>query len=162
MNRNAPGRLRLWPESGDWQVGLIRNNRDALRCILATGVRYDAAPEYMWGVISGKTRMWLMIAATNPSAVGGDAIRLAIDGVAIGSYPVTHRTRNPGPAGNLIESQLPTDTVKRINGLLATGGNISLRTSEATYKGHLDGTSSIMRYFDQCRRTMAVLTSGSK
>lgn len=161
LNTNGARSLRLWPVSGYWQAEFLRNSRHELRCIMATGAKQGAS-DYLWGIVSGKSATMIFIGDTNPTALSGNTIKLSIDTVAIGSYPITARRPMLTATGQLIESRLPTEDVQKIETLLATGGHVSMKTQGAIYEQSLSGSQVAMDNFHACNTELQALSGNSK
>lgn len=155
--------LRVWPASGRWQVILLRNEKHKLMCILGTGKLSPAKITlYMYGLAEKDNSLSLIIVDQNKSALSGHNIASVIDGVSIGSYPITYWNQNPISASYVIESKLSNQQGRRIENLLAFGSTIKLITNGATYQSSLDGIRGELHNFKNCIREVKDLQGDTK
>ncbi len=149
MNDGAPGLLRVWPQMGVWQAGLMRLNDGSLGCWLVTShTSNDPDDRYFWGVRSKPDQSVIEIIDKNPLAVSGTKIDVSIDGLMVGSFPITKRLDLGGM--HTVVADLTGPRAQTVLRLLRSGGGVKFVTAQATYSASLMGASQSLRNVDAC------------
>ena len=151
MKPDAPGTLRVWPQIGHWQTVLFRGTKgeNDLICLLGTAVKNKSGSfDYLWGIMGRKNIVSLVIVDKDKIAVSGNNISVIIDGIPVGSYPITksHSTNNH----KFIISDLSNSSSSRIESLFASGGRVEFKTAEAQYTASLEGAGVGINNFREC------------
>lgn len=141
--------LHQWPESGVWDVALVRLVPDGkLGCVVMTGYHnFSTGERYLWGIRKRGTHIALEILDSNPFAVSGSKINVIVDGAPIGAYPITGRFNN---VFHTIVSDLSDRDGVAIGKLMSLGGNMKFVTRTATYSAPLAGVPRAMQEFHAC------------
>ncbi len=151
MKSDAPGTLRVWPQIGHWQVVLFRGDKgpNDLICLLGTAVvKTPGNFSYLWGIVERNSVTGLIIDDKNKFAVSGNNISVVVDGVPIGTYPITkHHSNN---VQKMIISELSNSSALRIESLFVSGGKVEFKTGEATYSESLSGAGKEINNFHDC------------
>lgn len=156
-NASAPGVLRVWPRFGVWQTALARSvvTHD-LTCITVTGYSNPQQGEtYFWGIRQDGVTGALEISDNNPAETSVLSITVEIDGLAIGTYPITSRMAF-GPA-NLAVAALSKPDFDRLMKLVRLGGAIKFTTAAATYSASLAGAGAALMNLSMCAAEMTQL-----
>lgn len=163
LSNNAPGILRSWQRTGNWQVILTRNIKGKLVCILGTAkVSSSKDVSYIYGLIEKDNSTRLVIIDSDQSALSGSSISVRIDGVSIGAYPVTYRYQNPHGPQSVIESILSKKEAYRVEQLFSYGSHLEFRTKGATYSAPLTGAGQGIYNFHNCINEVSALNGNQK
>lgn len=158
MKPDAPGMLRLWPQTGHWQVALFRGDKgpNDLVCLLATAiVKSPGDFNYIWGIIEYKNTTGILIDDKNKFAVSGKKISVIIDGVQIGKYKITKIISKNSQ--KTVISALSKSSASRIETLFSSGGKVEFKTRQATYSSSLLGASAGIYNLHQCIKEKSYL-----
>lgn len=163
LSNHSPGTLRVWPKTGHWHVVLIRNTRHHLTCLLATG-KFNPSHQitYLYGILYRNKIGSLFIIDKDQSALSGNAISVIIDGVSLGSYPVTYKPKFQNAPLDAIESKLPKKEYYRIKNLFSYGSHLEFKTNGATYSSSLNGARQGILDFNHCINEVSALQGNQK
>ena len=156
-NSGAPGMLRQWPVAGVWQTFLSRSvlTHD-LVCAMLTGYNNQNTGErYAWGIRRGSKGAGLEIIDSNPTEVAGPSVSVTIDGLMVGTYPITQH----GVIGAMtaVIAELSKPNADTLMNLIRLGGAIKFNTDAATYSASLMGVRIAMLNLDACFMEMIQL-----
>jgi hypothetical protein len=142
---------RQWPVSGAWQA-VLRRGPHGISCVLATGLA-KATDAYVWGFAKHPDGEWgLVIGDKRHDATDGDYIRVVVDNVAVGTFPVTETREIDGTKG--IRSAITIAQYDRLSTLLAVSGSIRFETANATYSAALANARPAFYNWNDCRAEM--------
>jgi hypothetical protein len=142
--------LRAWPETGVWQVILVRLIDGGLGCVLATGHTNQASGErYIWGIRWRSEGLAATISDNNQQAVAGSSIKIVIDTIPIGTYEIGRRV-NVGNGFQNVVAEFPQADKDRLVKLLEVGGAMQFITSNFTYSASLQGAQQGIQNLRAC------------
>jgi hypothetical protein len=155
-NANAPGVLRQWPRFGVWETVLARSMTNNLTCVTVTGYNNPQQGEtYIWGVRQDAATVGLEISDSNPAETSVPSITVAIDGLVVGTYPITNRV-SFGQM-NLAIAAMSKPDFDGLMKLVRLGGAIKFTTSAATYSASLAGAGAALMNLNMCVAEMTQL-----
>jgi hypothetical protein len=156
-NANTPGVLRQWPRFGVWETVLARSvATHDLTCVMATGYNNLSQGEnYVWGIRQDAATVGLEIADSNPAETSVPSITVTIDGLTVGTYPMTNRV-SFGQM-NLAIAALSKPNAESLMKLVRLGGAIKFSTSAATYSASLAGVGAALMNLNMCVAEMTQL-----
>lgn len=132
-------------------------------CLLATGKLSPAKTLlYLYGLADKDNATSIVIVDSDQPAVSGTAISLRVDGVSVGSYPVTYRSHGNNAPPFTIESKLSGSSTTRVENLLLYGSQITLATSGATYSSSLQGFRKGISQLENCAKEVDALQGNFK
>lgn len=163
LSNNSPGTLRIWKQTGHWQVGLIRNTKHQLTCLLGTGkLNSSRQITYLYGLVHRNNSTRLFIIDRDDSALSGNTISVRVDGVSVGSYPITYRHDSKNAILGVIESKLSENQDYRIEHLFSYGSRLEFKTDGATYLSSLGGAGQGIFDFHNCINEVDALIINKK
>lgn len=150
-NAGTASVLRIWPRVGAWEVVLSRLIYGDLGCGLRTGQANKTTGEtYIWGFRWREHEGYaLVVIDNNQRAVAGANIRLFIDQIPIGYYPIVRRL-GPENGFHSIVADLPPGDQDKIISLIRVGGGVQFVTDTFTYSASLTGAAQGMTNMDAC------------
>jgi hypothetical protein len=148
-NQGTPGILRAWPQTGAWQVALLRLFDGAFGCWLVTGFSDQGSREqYFWGIRWRSENVAATIADNNEGAISGPSIQVIVDQIPAGTYQINRRLSSN--VFHNVAADMPRVDGDRILSLINVGGVIQFKTSTFTYSAPLQGASQGLQNLKAC------------
>jgi hypothetical protein len=157
-NPGTGGILRAWPQTGAWQVALLRLFDGAFGCWFVTSFSDQANREhYLWGIRWRSEGVAATIIDSNEGAVSGPSIQIIIDRIPAGTYQINRRLSANGLHN--VAAEMPRVDGDRILNLINVGGAMQFITNTFTYSALLDGASQSFPNLKACSVEATQLSS---
>jgi hypothetical protein len=160
-NPEAAQILRAWPITGIWQTLLGRREDQTLSCIMLSGHKDAGQVSYVAGFRQLPKELALVVGDREQDAISGNHVRLLIDGVEVGDFPITKRVDDK-TAMHSISATVPERDSRRVINLFKTGSDVKFLTDKATFDFPLTGATAGIENMRQCLTEVANLAPTGK
>ena len=160
-NPGAAQILRSWPATGIWQTLLGRREDQTLGCIMLSGHRDAGQISYVAGLRQAPKELALVVGDREQDAVSGNHVRLLIDRIEVGDFPITKHVDDKS-AMHSISAIVPERDSQRVINLFKTGSDVKFLTDKATFDFPLTGAAASIENMRQCLTEVANLAPTGK
>lgn len=155
-NGNSPALLRTWPQAGVWQTFLARGKDQQLACGMLSHHQEGGRTTYFAGLRQLPDDLSINLGDIDKAGVSGDSIDLFIDGVPVGSFPITRRIDNESEF-HAIAATVPKAETQRVMNLFSIAASIKLVTQGATFAFPFTGAAQSLLNMRNCNLELANL-----
>lgn len=145
--------LRQWPSHNQWLVFLGKTPQDSLMCSMVA----TAGNERFWGIRLRKSGPILTATARDPKDLAGKSLRFTVDGVFVGSYPITIRREREGMF--LAASEISTSDLPFLERLFEIGGKVTFATDFDSATVSLEGADRALQDLGKCGLQLALFST---